>query len=277
MQGYSQSSSGQSFVDSISYCVSHELVETFSNRDGNGYFTDDGNGCEIGDLCEAAATGGIITVPYSVAGRTWQVENYWSNLDARCIAGPAAWGESIEYDTGGPNAVALDDNGNAVEVHVGTERLFYRVGRVDFANRTIAWGESIEYDTGGPNAVALDDNGNAVEVHVGTERLFYRVGRVDFANQTIAWGESIEYDTGGPNAVALDDNGNAVEVHVGTERLFYRVGRVDFANRTIAWGESIEYDTGGPNAVALDDNGNAVEVHVGTERLFYRVGRVVSP
>jgi hypothetical protein len=69
--------------------VSHELVETFSNRDGNGYYTDDSNGCEIGDLCEAAATGGIITVPYSVAGRTWQVENYWSNFDARCIAGPS--------------------------------------------------------------------------------------------------------------------------------------------------------------------------------------------
>jgi hypothetical protein len=38
-----------------------------------------------------------------------------------------AWGPSIQYDTGGPNAVALDDHGNAVEVHVGTNRLFYRV------------------------------------------------------------------------------------------------------------------------------------------------------
>jgi hypothetical protein len=38
-----------------------------------------------------------------------------------------AWGPSIQYDTGGPNAVALDDQSNAVEVHVGTNRLFYRV------------------------------------------------------------------------------------------------------------------------------------------------------
>ena len=40
------------------------------------------------------------------------------------------WGPSIQYDTGGPNAVALDDQGNALEVHVGTNRLFYRVGHV---------------------------------------------------------------------------------------------------------------------------------------------------
>ena len=86
------------------------------------------------------------------------------------------WGASIQYDTGGPNAVALDDNGHAVEVHVGTDRLFYRVGIVDFTNQTIDWGPSIQYDTGGPNAVALDDHGHAVEVHVGTDRLFYRVG-----------------------------------------------------------------------------------------------------
>ena len=105
------------------------------------------------------------------------------------IVGPQTWnhlvnrfaialGASIQYDTGGPNAVALDDSGHALEVHVGTERLFYRVGTVDFTNQTIAWGPSTQYDTGGPNAVALDDSGHALEVHVGTERLFYRVGHL---------------------------------------------------------------------------------------------------
>ena len=87
-----------------------------------------------------------------------------------------SFGPSTEYDTGGPNAVALDDSGNAVEVHVGTGRLFYRVGKVDFANQAIDCGSRIEYDTGGPNAVALNSISQAVEVHVGTGRLFYRVG-----------------------------------------------------------------------------------------------------
>jgi hypothetical protein len=91
-----------------------------------------------------------------------------------------AWGPSRQYDTGGPNAVALDDHANVVEVHVGTSRLFYRVGTVNVASQTIAWGPSRQYDTGGPNAVALDDHKNVVEVHVATDAnsLFYRAGHL---------------------------------------------------------------------------------------------------
>lgn len=87
LKGATLSGNGQAFVDSISYGVSHELSEAFSNPDGQGYFSD--NGCEIGDLCEAGTTGSCcIIVPYTVSGRTWSVEKYWSNLDAHCIIGP---------------------------------------------------------------------------------------------------------------------------------------------------------------------------------------------
>jgi hypothetical protein len=89
-----------------------------------------------------------------------------------------SWGPSTQYDTGGPNAIALDNNGHAVEVHVGTGKLYCRVGTVDFTHHTIAWGPSTQYDTGGPNAIALDNNGHAVEVHVGTGELYNRVGNV---------------------------------------------------------------------------------------------------
>lgn len=88
VQGYTKSSTGTDFVNSISFCVSHELSEAFTNPDDQGYFND--NGCEIGDICEASARGPCcITVPYTVAGRTWQVEKYWSNLDSNCIIGPS--------------------------------------------------------------------------------------------------------------------------------------------------------------------------------------------
>ena len=202
---------------------------------------------------------GIIDVP-SMTAVTFEAWLRQPTTVAKSVV--ANWGPSTQYDSGGPNAVALDNNGHAVEVHVGTDRLFHRVGTVNFANQTIAWGPSTQYDSGGPNAVALDNNGHAVEVHVGTDRLFHRVGTVNFANQTIAWGPSTQYDSGGPNAVALDNNGHAVEVHVGTDRLFHRVGTVNFANQTIAWGPSTQYDSGGPNAVALDNNGRVLEVHV---------------
>jgi hypothetical protein len=83
VQGYSKATTGQAFVDSISYCVSHELTEAFSNPDGQGFFNDT-NGCEIGDVCEATVAGALITVTY----KTWKVENYWSNLDGKCTIGP---------------------------------------------------------------------------------------------------------------------------------------------------------------------------------------------
>jgi hypothetical protein len=141
---------------------------------------------------------------------------------------PIAWGASLQYDTGGPNAVALDNNGNVVEVHVGSNKLYSRVGKANFANQTIAWGASFQYDIGGPDAVALDNNGNVVEVHVGGSELYYHVGKANFANQTIAWGASFPYDSGGPNAVALDNNGDVVEVHVGSgsNELHYHVGKL---------------------------------------------------
>jgi hypothetical protein len=79
---YYLSATPELFVDSISLGVSHELVETFSNRDSQGVFTDDGHGCEIGDLCEQDASGNIIESQYL----QWQVEKYWSQKHGQCVA-----------------------------------------------------------------------------------------------------------------------------------------------------------------------------------------------
>jgi hypothetical protein len=73
-------SSGGAFVRSVSYCVSHEVAETLTNRDGGGYFSN-ANGCEIGDLCEQNPT---------FTYRGWQVEQYWSNNGRHCVNGDQA-------------------------------------------------------------------------------------------------------------------------------------------------------------------------------------------
>ena len=189
-------------------------------------------------------------------------------------------GPSLKYDTGSSNSVALDDEGNVVEVHVGTgtNLLYYRVGKVDFTTCTIDFGPSTQYDTGDRNSVALRSDGTVVEVHVGTgtNLLYYRVGKVNFATKTIDFGLSTQYDTGSSNAVALRNDGTALEVHVGTNGLFYRVGTVDPTAGTIDFGRSTQYDTGGPNAIAADARGNVVEVHVGSGTLYYHVGKIVS-
>ena len=82
------SGTGTRFANSLAFCVSHELAEAFSDRDGHGFISDVVPGtnqtCEIGDICECAAgCPGLITFPY----RGWSVEQYWSNWDSTCIHG----------------------------------------------------------------------------------------------------------------------------------------------------------------------------------------------
>lgn len=64
------------FMQKISYCVSHELAEALTDRDGGGFF--DG-ACEISDICEKKDR-------YTYRS-TWRVEQYWSNWDKACIHG----------------------------------------------------------------------------------------------------------------------------------------------------------------------------------------------
>ena len=198
-----------------------------------------------------------------------------------------SWGPSTQYDNGESNSISMDNNGHCVEVHVVPVSgrpygdFFYRVGTVDFVNKTISWGASTQYDNGGSNSIAMDNNGRCIEVHVGSERLFYRVGTVNFVNKAISWGPSTQYDNGESNSISMDNNGHCVEVHVVPVSgrpygdFFYRVGTVDFVNKTISWGASTQYDNGGPNSIAMDNNGRCIEVHVGSERLFYRVNNLI--
>jgi hypothetical protein len=67
------------FMQRISFCVSHELAEAVTDRDGDGFF--DG-ACEIGDICE---TKGLYTYR-----NLWTVEQYWSNWHKACIHGESA-------------------------------------------------------------------------------------------------------------------------------------------------------------------------------------------
>lgn len=74
--GFGNESSGANMISAISAVVSHEMTETFTDRDDDGYRTS--NGCEISDLCEDLGT-------FTYAG--FGVERYWSNWDHACIQG----------------------------------------------------------------------------------------------------------------------------------------------------------------------------------------------
>jgi hypothetical protein len=72
---------GMTFANKIAFCVSHELAEACTNRDGQGYIADK---CEIGDICEAS---GSVPCCITFQYRGWSVEPYWSNWDNACIQG----------------------------------------------------------------------------------------------------------------------------------------------------------------------------------------------
>jgi hypothetical protein len=70
-------------VNSVCYCLVHEMVEAFTNPRGQGWSVNvpasggnAGQNCEIGDLCE--------TKTFHNVGR-WSVETYWSNQDTGCV------------------------------------------------------------------------------------------------------------------------------------------------------------------------------------------------
>ena len=76
-------------VDSCSWCVSHEMVEAFTNPDGQGYHTNDSDhpdgGCEIGDICECAkGSAGMKTPIITTQIGGWWVEPYWDNQNQSC-------------------------------------------------------------------------------------------------------------------------------------------------------------------------------------------------
>ena len=206
------------------------------------------------------------TIPIDCNGVNWQQILY--NALAMW---PAQ--EDIFYDSGSQNSVALDSNGNAVEVHVGTGRLYYHVGQVGRGSE-LTWGPSLQYDTGNTNAVSMDDNGNVVEVHSSGTDLYYCVGRADFSKKSITFTAAKKYAQGSSNAVALQPDGLVVATGVRGTDLYYHVGIADFSAKKIDFGSEMKYDTGGATAVALQGNGTVVEVHVGTDRLYYLVGQV---
>lgn len=125
--------SEQAFVDSVAFCVSHELSEAVTNPDGNGFFAPNvqGQSCEIGDLCEADSAGNLKLVSYTVSGRTYQVEQYWSNWDNACINGdqPVSlrkFAKAINFDpaNGLRSLPLLGQNANTISIDYIADRSF---------------------------------------------------------------------------------------------------------------------------------------------------------
>lgn len=191
------------------------------------------------------------------------------------------WSSSTQYDTGTVSSFDLDDQGNCLEVHVGADKQYYRVGTINNSDRTIDFGHSTYYARGNVNSISLAKDGNFVEVHVSSNRLYCRVAQANFSNKTIDWRDGRqydEYDRGTYCDVAVDEQDNCLEVHVGSSGLYYRVGRVNYRAKNIDWTRIGTLFTRGRYrncSIALDAAGNCLVTYADkNNRLYSRVGKL---
>lgn len=204
--------------------------------------------------------------------------------------GLVRFGPSRPMGNGMNPAVAVNAGGTVVEVHVtdslGSHQMYYRVGQVQAADKTINFGQSLRYDTGYRPQVGLNANGAVVEVHETTNRFFpsrywYRVGVVDPGSKTISFGGGKWYADGKTPTVAINNANVAIEffrwrAQRGDHHLWYRVGAFDPRAKTITFGPRIYYEEGERPAVALTDDGFVIVVHQSYPHanLFSRIGKV---
>jgi hypothetical protein len=264
VQGYSKSTSGQSFVDSISYCVSHELTEAFSNPDGGGYFNDS-NGCELGDICEAGATGGIVTVPY----KTWKVETYWSNVDGRCISGPTQWSGELALG-GSALMIAAGQNADGrIEIfYVGTNNALYHNWQTAVNGTTWAGETRFPNDSAKQIAVARNADGRLEIFYVGSNNALYHnwqtspngawAGETRFANDSAKW-----------VAVGRNADGRLEIFYVGTNDGLYHNWQTKAGANTWAGETRFPNDSAKMIAVGQNADGRLEVFYVGTNNFLY--------
>jgi hypothetical protein len=146
----------------------------------------------------------------------------------------------LEYrrDVGAHPAVAINGNGQIVEVHdSGHGTLWYWTGTYG-ADGTVTWLRHGYYDTGTTPAVALDDNGFLVEVHQSSSAttLWSRVGQLG-ADGEITWSASHQYDNGVLPTVRFTGPGTVQEIHrsQANDQNWTWNGELDTGAGTVAW------------------------------------------
>jgi len=280
-------SGGRSFesvADSLTPVVSHEMAETFTDRNGDGFKAP--NGCEIGDVCE--------TQTDRRRGH-WLIERYWSDVDQACVPEPAdPLFQSFLLHTGTPIDavdgaehfaawVVADYNGDgvpdlfgikvsetgtgSVEVHVldgasGYQNFLLQTGTtieaVDGAEHFAAWVVADYNGDGVPDlfGIKVSETGTgSVEVHVldgasGYQDFLLQTGTpIDQADgaQHFAWGIGERFGDGIPDLVGI----KVREAATGTAEVHILDGASRYQNFLVQTGTPIDQADAGANLMFL--------------------------
>jgi hypothetical protein len=127
-----------------------------------------------------------------------------------------AWGASHYYGEGYYPSVAVNDNGDIVEVHDALSGGLDRtIGTVDVYSLSIEFSASIGYDSGTRPTIALRNDGTLAEIHrtatYGRRGIWYHTGRL--ALNDVHFSRSHYLTDGETPSIAINNNGFAAQVH----------------------------------------------------------------
>ena len=164
------------------------------------------------------------------------------------------WGPAKTYAEEGLNpAVALNNNGVVVEVEESSNKLYYRVGKLDGDNMKITGLDNpIELDEGNKPSITINDGGVVIlayehKIHTPMETfdvLRYSIGQLQPDDTTIVWQPYSEYDDSGVNpSVAINDSGVVAQINQSSDyTLWCRVGKVNGEKNAVIWSHRQPYD-----------------------------------
>jgi hypothetical protein len=186
-------------------------------------------------------------------------------------------------DPGANPAVALNGNGQLVEVHNSTSGgLWYWTGTYGSDGR-VTWLRHGKYDDGVTPAVALNDSGQLVEVHQSQNfsTLWYHVGQLS-ASGEITWGPSQQYDNGVLPTVAFTGPGILREIHKSqnNDQNWTWNGALNAAAQTVSWTGNAKTSDARFNKSLASQGSRSVRVFTGADgaapadTLLYSTDRV---
>ncbi|MFS2035623.1 hypothetical protein ACEN8I_16495 [Polaromonas sp. CT11-55] len=198
----------------------------------------------------------------------------------------------IAVTQGEQSCFAMNNRNEIVMVFVkpGTDRMFYRVGRADFAARTIHWGADEEYEVGFHPSVTINDNGTVLSVqetnNAFTRRMFYRLGQLQPNGFLVTWGSAQpHYGMGFRPSVSMNNAGSIAEVHQSANVLWpwnldCWYGEADVGSKTVRWSGNDQFSTGSQPQVSLSNTSLLMVVQKTRGEgsgLWYRIGQLTIP
>ncbi len=188
------------------------------------------------------------------------------------------FGLGLNYDKGVQTSVAINSNGEVIEVHKAQKwnKLYWHKGHLN--GMDVSWKKGELYDDGIDPSVAMNDNGLVVTVHraQNKKKLYCAVGHFNAPKLANA----MFYREGEYPSVALNNNNHCIEVHKkvkkgkSSDNIILKFGIVNSEETEVKWYKEKDFTGGVQPKVAVNNNGVVITVHRSANDLYYCIGKL---